>query len=101
VFNIGDVLFEGANGAQNFSSEDRPTFDLTLKFRIQPSIYNLQAGGIDVGYKRGWDYFWVEHRKVFDYDCVSKSLEPQAAYIEQVYEEADLNKLLEDFIADE
>ena len=101
VFNIGDVLFAGANGSQRFSSNESPEFDLSFKFIISPSIYDLQAGDIDVGYKRGWDYFWVEHVKVFDYDCVSKTLIPQAAYIEQVYEEADLNKLLEDFNTDD
>jgi hypothetical protein len=98
VFNPGDVLFEGASGAQNYSSDESPTFDMSLKFKVSPSIYNLKVGNINVGYKRGWDYFWIEHRQVFDDECVSKSLEPRAAYIEQVYESADMNILLEDFI---
>ena len=100
VFNVGDVLFAGANGAQKLSSEETPSFDMSFKFIINPSVYNLQSGDINVGYKRGWDYFWVEHVKVFDYDCISKTLLPSAAYIEQVYEEADLNKLLEEFTDD-
>ena len=90
----GDVLFEGANGAQKFSSEDEPTFDLSMKFRVSPTVYDLQVGDIQVGYKRGWDYFWVQYIEMEDLDARTIVQRPTAAYVERVYLEADLNQLL-------
>ena len=92
-FNIGDVLLERVNGSQSFT-DDGPFIDISYTFRVCPTVYNLRVGDINVGYKAGWDSFWVEYKKVFDYDCVSNSMKPRAAYIEEVYKTADFNSLL-------
>ena len=93
-FNVGDVLLERATGSQSMNEEGEYVRNLSYTFRVCPTVYNLQVGNINVGYKAGWDYFWVEYEDTFDYNCVSKSMVPKAAYIEQVYKSADFNVLM-------
>ena len=88
----GEVLFEGASGSQKFTETDFPTFDLTYKFRVSLNASNLSVGNINVGYKHGWDYFWVQYEEYSEIGSVSKR--PIAAFIERVYHIADLNLLL-------
>ena len=90
----GTVLFEGASGSQKFTSEDFPTFDLTYKFRVSPTVYNMPVGDIHVDVKRGWDYFWVQYEEIDDEEAGSIVKYPIAAFTERVYHDADLNILL-------
>ena len=92
----GEVLFEGASGSQKFSASDSdlPMFDLTYKFRVSPSVSDLSVGDIYVGYKRGWDYLWVQYIETEDEAANMISRSPAAAFIERVYQEADLNLLM-------
>jgi hypothetical protein len=103
----GEVLFEGASGSQKFTSEEFPSFDLTYKFKVSPNTEDLCLGEvgtdgyINVGYKYGWDYFWVQyeeyaetHGDTEDEEECTISKRPIAAFIEQVYHDAELNLLL-------
>ena len=102
TFAPGEVLFEGASGSQKFTESDFPQFDLTYKFKISPNEENLTIGGegeeengiIMVGYKRGWDYFWVQYTETEDEEANVISKQPIAAFVERVYKNADLNLLL-------
>jgi hypothetical protein len=82
------------------TGDERASFDLTLKFRVSPTINNLGVGNIDVGYKRGWDYFWVQYMEMEDPMARAMVQRPIAAYIERVYHESDLNLLLLDTFLD-
>ena len=98
----GEVLFEGASGSQKMVSADNPSFDLTYKFKVSPNVEELTLRDIHIGYKRGWDYFWVQYEEYAESDNESESEDeayaiskrPIAAFIEQVYHEAELNFLL-------
>ena len=107
TFEPGEVLFEGASGSQKFTESDYPQFDLTYKFRVSPNEANLiigqegeeggddeESGKITVGFKRGWDYFWVQYEETEDEDASVVSKQPIAAFVERVYKTADLNALL-------
>ena len=95
-WNPGDILFEGASGSQKFARSEKPEFDVSLRFRVSPTIRDLSVGDIDVGYKRGWDYFWVHYLEMADEESNAMVQRPAAAYIERVYLEADLNFLIHD-----
>ena len=77
----GEVLFEGASGSQKFTDSDSelPTFDLSYKFKVSPNVPMLTVGNIEVGYKRGWDYFWVQYIETDDEDANMISKSPVAA----------------------
>ena len=107
TFAPGEVLFEGASGSQKFTESDNPQFDLTYKFRVSPNEENLivgqegeeenessENGVITVGYKRGWDYFWVQYTETEDEEANVISKQPIAAFVERVYKNDDLNLLL-------
>jgi hypothetical protein len=88
-----EILFEGASGSQKFSDAENPYCDITYKFKVSPTVYDLRVGDIDVGYKYGWDYFWVQYAETEDEDAHVLSKHPIAAFIEQVYLDAELNLL--------
>jgi hypothetical protein len=90
----GEVLFEGASGSQKlvYEGDQSASFDVSYKFRVSPTISNLKVGDIDVGFKRGWDYFWVHYIEEERNNAMTQV--PISAYIEQVYLESDLNRLL-------
>jgi hypothetical protein len=105
TFDRGEVLFEGASGSQKFTESDYPQFDLTYKFKVSPNEENLtigqegeeeddSPGEITVGFKRGWDYFWVQYEETEDEEASVVSKQPIAAFVERVYKTADLNLLL-------
>ena len=101
----GEVLFEGASGSQKITEPKTPTaegnlplFDVTYKFRLSYSASHLDVGDIQVAFKRGWDYFWVQYVENMDNDSQTLVQRPVAAYVEQVYRHADFNVLLDNFI---
>jgi hypothetical protein len=91
-FDIGELLFEGASGSQNYSG-DEATFDLTYKFSALPNTQNLTIGNIVVSYKRGWDYMWVQYIETEDVNSKTMQKKPFAVYVERVYQEANFNLL--------
>jgi hypothetical protein len=93
-FAAGEVLFEGASGSQRSVEPGEETFDISYKFKASPNVTGLTVGGIQVGFKRGWDYFWVQYLEKEDTQSKTAQKFPFAAYVEAVYQEADLNELL-------
>jgi hypothetical protein len=88
-FAPGEVLFEGASG----SKQDAGIWDVTYKFKASENVEQLgNVGGIMVGAKRGWDYFWVQYMESADENTRTK--QPMAAYVEVVYKEANFSPLL-------
>lgn len=89
-FAPGEVLFEGASG----SKQGKGDWDVTYKFKASPNVDSLSVGGISVGAKRGWDYFWVQYIEQTDSESKMMKKVPFAAFVEVVYKEADFSPLL-------
>ena len=70
------------------------TAPLTFSFSASKSAANIQiASGIVVPFKAGWQYLWTFHQDKEDtasYDLVKT---PRAAYVENIYESGDFDKL--------
>jgi hypothetical protein len=93
-FAPGEVLFEGASGSQNSLEPLHETFSVSYKFKASPNATGLTVGNIQVAFKRGWDYFWIQYLEKEDTQSKTTQKVPFAAYVEAVYQEADLNILL-------
>lgn len=89
-FSSGEVLFEGASG----SKQGKNAWDVTYKFRASPNVQSLSIGGIQVGPKNGWDYFWVQYIEQKDANANMTRKIPFAAYVEVVYGDADFSPLM-------
>ena len=89
-FDAGEVLFEGASG----SKQGQGAWDVAYKFKASPNVQSMTVGNIQVGYKRGWDYFWVQYLEQKDDEAKTSKKVPFAAYVEIVYHEADFSPLL-------
>jgi hypothetical protein len=86
----GECLFLGSTG----SRRGREDYEITFNFVCSPNVVNLTiAPGIVVTSKQGWDYLWVYYHNVVDTDAKQIVLRPRAAYVERVYERANLNDL--------
>jgi hypothetical protein len=89
-FSTGEVLFLGSTG----SRRGREDFEITFNFAASPNVTMLQiAPGIIVNSKYGWDYLWVFYHDAIDDSAHQIVRRPRAAYVERVYEFADLNQL--------
>ena len=64
---------------------------MTYHFAARPNETNVRIGSIHGVSKRGWDYLWVKHGEEVVGDRVLQV--PEAAYVEQVYPEANFNAL--------
>jgi hypothetical protein len=93
-FAAGEILFEGASGSQDSIEPENETFSVSYKFKASPNATNLTVGNIQVDFKRGWDYFWVQYIEKEDTNSKTTRKLPFAAYVEAVYQETDLNALL-------
>ena len=89
-FDAGEVLFEGASGSKQGLGE----WDVSYKFKASPNVQNLKIGNIQIGYKGGWEYFWVQYLEQTDNEAKTNKKVPFAAYVEIVYHEADFSPLL-------
>jgi hypothetical protein len=90
TFEPGEVLFEGASGSQRGNE----SFDVSYKFKASPNVNGLEVGEIQVEYKRGWDYFWVQYLEKEDTESKTTKKVPFAAFVEAVYQEADFSPLM-------
>lgn len=88
-FAAGEVLYLGCTG----SLTSQGYWELTHKFACQPNQVNIDVGGgITVPAKNGWEYLWVGYKP----DVVGGNkvlMVPATAYVEQVYQTADLSLL--------
>lgn len=87
IFAPGEALFLGGEGGE----DDQNWVDVTYHFAARPNEPALSIGTINGINKRGWDYLWVKHVEEVIGDRVLQV--PEAAYVEQVYPEANFNAL--------
>jgi len=87
IFAPGEALFLGGEGGE----DEQNWVDVTYHFAARPNEANLTVGNISGVTKRGWDYLWVKHGEEVVADRVLQV--PEAAYVEQVYPEANFNAL--------
>jgi hypothetical protein len=87
IFAPGEALFLGGEGGE----DEQNWVDVTYHFAARPNEMNLAVGNIAGIMKRGWDYLWVKHGEEVAGDRVLQV--PEAAYVEQVYPEANFNAL--------
>ncbi len=87
IFAPGEALFLGGEGGE----DDQNWVDVTYHFAARPNDLALSIGAISGINKRGWDYLWVKHTEEVIGDRVLQV--PEAAYVEQVYPEANFNAL--------
>jgi hypothetical protein len=87
IFAPGEALFLGGEGGE----DDQNWVDVTYHFAARPNEMNLTIGNITGVSKQGWDYLWVKHCEEVIGDRVLQV--PEAAYVEQVYPEANFNAL--------
>lgn len=103
-YDAGELLFLGASGApsQNNQANADPLVRVTFRFAGSPNKQDIDlvpddANGnhlLRVPSKGGWEYLWVFYKD--DVDAVSKTMRPRpdAAYVEQVYQDGDFGQLL-------
>lgn len=87
-FDAGEVLFLGATG--DLVSED-PV--LNFAFEVSPNVTNYSIGGITGINKNGHDYIWFNFKQKQDASSGLKVSTPRAAYVSEVYEEADFSTM--------
>jgi hypothetical protein len=86
-FQAGEVLFLGASG----SKRGKDDWEITFRFAASLNITGLGVGDIVGIDKKGWEYLWVRYADAEDENVLVK--QPIAAYVEQVYQEADFSGL--------
>ena len=86
-FNPAECLFLGCTG----SMRDQGDYELNFKFSSSPNLQNITIGEITVNTKRGWDYLWIKYQDSTDQSILIKK--PIAAYVEEVYPDADFSQL--------
>lgn len=96
IFEVGEVLYLG--GTPNYRGGEG--WSVTHKFAVQRNSVEivisdaLTLKAADRGgdfCKLGWEYLWVEYATIEDGGTLAQ--QPVAAYVEQVYESADLSQL--------
>jgi hypothetical protein len=85
----GECLFLGASGTKR-GEED---WEITFRFAASPNKTALAVGDIAGISKKGWEYLWVQYGETVDGAVNRLVQKPIAAYVEQVYEEADFSAL--------
>ena len=92
TFDPGELMFLYADVGYRRTEE---RWRLTLHFSAAQNEKNLQIGEIQGIDKRGFDYLWfVEMQSEQAGPPKVLTIEPKWAYVEQVYEEADLEQLV-------
>ena len=89
-FAAGEVLFLGSTGQRR----GREDFEITYNFAASPNIASIVfTPSITVLNKQGWDYMWLYYTDEVDDGAHRIVRRPKAAYVERVYERADLGLL--------
>jgi hypothetical protein len=92
----GECLFLGASGTLHGTETETETtgdWEITYRFAASPNKTGITIGSITGIAKKGWEYLWVRYADVEDMDAMAMVKRPVAAYVEQVYEDADFSLL--------
>jgi len=88
-FAAGEVLYLYASGSQRGQDQ----WEISYKFTASPNAIGLTVGSITGIAKPGHHYLWTRYQDVEDTTAKRLVKRPIAAYVEQVYEYADLSLL--------
>jgi hypothetical protein len=94
----GECLFLGASGTLHGTEFNDGTsgggdWEITFRFAASPNKTGITIGSITGISKKGWEYLWVRYADAEDMDAMAMVKRPVAAYVEQVYQEADFSVL--------
>ena len=94
----GECLFLGASGTLHGTEFTDGTsgggdWEITYRFAASPNKTGVTIGSISGIAKKGWEYLWVRYADVEDMNAMAMVKRPVAAYVEQVYEDADFSLL--------
>lgn len=85
----GEILFRGARGGKR-GAED---WEISFRFAASENQTNVVVGDITVAAVKGWEYLWVFY-EMTEHGTPKKLLStPVCAYVEKVYQAADLSAL--------
>lgn len=93
TFDVGELLLQGFTCVQS----GLDTFECSYKFAASPNRLKADNNGITIaGFpnpidKRGFEYLWVYYRRTTSNNV--RVRQPQAVYVERVYDANDLNLL--------
>lgn len=88
-FAVGELQFLSASGGVKGDEK----WEITFNFDGVPNVEDQTIGDITGVDKMGHDYIWVQYKEAPDDGALTMVKKPLAAYVEQVYIEADLNEL--------
>ena len=93
-FSAGELLFTGCNGSRT-GKKSSDKWQVTFRFSVQKNQSNIAIGSLGTINKRGWDVLWVRYKEDTIEQDGKKSVfrVPKAAYVEQVYAEANFSSL--------
>jgi hypothetical protein len=83
-FPAGEVLFLGARGGDGSAAE----VSISYSFAMSANATGLTIGGITSVAKKGWEYLWIKYTPAVSAN--DKATQPQYAYVERLYDTADL-----------
>lgn len=87
-FGPTSVLFLGAQGRP----KDGSSVTITYKFEVAEALIDIEiCEDLVVPVKGGHDFLWVSYRDSIDENQLTK--QPDGAYVEQIYDEADFKQL--------
>lgn len=89
TFGKHEVLYNGLRSSQRGNE----VWDFSYSFLISLSETGLTIGDITVTTKDGWQYLWVDYGQTDDTAANAVVAKPIAAYVEDVYREADFSVL--------
>jgi hypothetical protein len=88
TFDVGEVLYLGAEGEVNPAAE----VEITHQFACEENIADMVIGAINGIRKKGWEYAWIRYQDAVDGGRPVQ--QPQFVYVEQVYTPANLRAAL-------
>lgn len=94
-FEAGELLFTGCSGTRT-GDKSSDKWQVTFRFSVQMNQSNIPVGTLCNATKRGWDLLWVRYKEQeVDVGNGKKAVlnVPVAAYIEQIYPEANFSSL--------
>jgi len=91
-FARGEVLFLGAAGSRQGDDSD-DLWQISFNFARFPNTDGFTVGDVEVGAKKGWEYYWVLYADAVDDAAHSIVRVPKCVYIERVYEYGNFGDL--------
>ena len=88
-YDIGEVLFVGADGEKG----DDNLWRVTFKFQVSENRSNVTINGVNIGSVKGGEYLWCLYEEAADDAAHAMIVKPTAAYVEKVYEAGDFSVL--------